>query len=339
MNCSHLIDTLEPRRMLASLASGVTWPTVLSARSSQKNWTIELVAGQNLTLAAGDVDSGAIQTELILIAPNNKALRRSVGENGSFISYNAPVSGTYRVRVRDVGRNDFGNVQVTAFYYQPSITDSDDAFVAESGRRRPATIEPGDLDVWTLTSAQGQFLSVHAAENTTGSSVDIGMLIIGPDGKVVTGGENERGVKLDIPNARSGNYYAVVYEAAADDSGRYGITFGRVPGEQYSGDPDTNTPLQNGVTRTGDMPAGDYDIWGINLSSGNSFSATLSRSGGSLNPELLLIDPTGQLVKSTNGNTSTTLTYSITTSGTWWLLGRDRDANSGGAFTILYSAS
>ncbi len=338
MRDDHMIDALENRRLFASLTSAVTWPTVLSVQSSQKNWTIDLTEGQNVTLAAGDMDAGAIQTELILIGPNNKAIRRSVGDVGSFISYNAPVTGTYRVRVRDVGRNDFGNVQVTAFSYQSSITDGDDAFAAESGRRRPATIEQGDLDVWTLTAQQAQFLSVHAAENSAGDSLDVGILVIGPDGKVVSGGEDEQGVKLDIPNATAGNYYAIVYEAGADDDGRYGITFGRVPGDQYGGDPDTVTPLQNGISRNGDMPGGDYDIWGIDLTAGDAFAATLTRNGGSLNPELLLIDPTGKLVKSTSGNTTTTLTQTITSTGKWWLFGRDRDANEGGAYVVVYSA-
>lgn len=334
---NHFVEPLESRQLFATLTSAETWPTVLSVNSSQKNWTIDLNVGQNVTLAAGDMDGGAISTELILIGPNNKAIRRSVGEVGSFISYNAPVTGTYRVRVRDVGRNDFGNVQVTAFKHVPNLTDSDDAFVAESGRRRPATIEQGDLDVWTLTAQQDQFLSVHLAKNP-GMTIDVGVLVIGPDGKVVTGGESAQGVKIDLPRAQAGTYYAVVYEAGADNAGRYGITFARTPGPQYAGDPDTATPLTSGVSRAGDMPPGDYDIWGINLSAGNSFSATLTQNGAGLNPELLLIDPVGNPVATTNGATTTTLNYSITSSGTWWLLGRDREADTGGLFTIVYTA-
>ncbi len=331
-----MIDLLEPRQLFASLTSAVTWATVLSVASSQKNWTIPLVAGQNVTLAAGDMSGNAIQTELILIGPNNKVIRRSVGEVGSFISYNAPVSGTYRVRVRDVGRNDYGNVNVTAFYYGANVVDGDDAFTLESGRRFSATIEQGDLDVWPVDVTAGQFLSFHTADQNAGTK-DMGMLIIDPNGQVVTGGENESGLKFDLTNPLTGRYYAVVYEAGADDSGRYGITMGRVPGVQYSGDPDTNTPLQNGVTRNGDMPSGDYDIFGINLTSGNTFTATLARNGGALNPELVLIDPTGEVVKTTNGNMTTTLNQSINSTGTWWLLGRDREADTGGLYTIRYA--
>ena len=333
-----LIDALEPRNLFATLTPGVTWNTNLNVSSSQKNWTVDLVAGQNVTLAAGDLSGSALQTELILISPANKVLRRSVGENGSFLSVNAPTSGTYRVRVRDVGRDHFGSVKVNAFFYAPTITDSDDAFSAESGRRRAADIDPGDLDTWTLTAQQAQFLSVHAAENNAGNAVDIGVLIIGPNGQVVTGAEDEEGVKLDIPNASAGNYYAVVYEAGANDTSRYGITFGRVPGTQYAGDPDTATPLSSNVTRSGDMPGGDYDIFGINLSAGQAFSATLTKGTGSLNPELLLIDPTGKLIKTTSGNTSTTLAQSINSTGQWWLFARDRDADAGGQYTIRYTA-
>jgi hypothetical protein len=333
------IDDLEPRQLFASLTPGVTYATSLTSASKEKNWTINLVAGRNVTLAAGDLSGGALQTELSLIGPNNTVLKTSTGSVGSFINTTAPTTGTYRVRLRDVGSNDFGNVNITAFYYASSITDSDDAFAAASGRRFAATIGPGDLDVWTLTAAKGQFLSVGATENSAGSALDVGVLVIGPDGKIVKSAENTKGVKLDIPSAAAGNYYAVVYEPGANTTGRYGITFGRVPGAQYTGDPDTQTPLTNGVTRTGDMPGGDYDIFGINLTAGQTFTATLTRgSTGSLDPELLLIDPTGKLVKTTFGTTGTTLTFKINTTGQWWLFARDHEGDDGGKYTIKYTA-
>jgi hypothetical protein len=334
-----LIDELEARQLFASLTAGQTYNTTLTSSSNQKNWSIDLVAGQNVTLAAGDLSDSALETELILISPAGKVLRRSVGDLGSFLSVNAPVEGTYRVRVRDVGRDNLGDVKVTAFFSQGSITDSDDAFAAQSGRRFAATIDPGDLDVWTLTATQAQFLAVGATENTSGSTLDIGVLVVDPSGHVVTGGENGAGVKFDIPNATRGNYYAVVYEAGADDDGRYGITFGRVPGVQYGGDPDTATQLQSGITRTGDMPGGDFDIFGIPLTAGQTFTATLSRGAtGSLDPELLLINPQGQVVTTNNGKLSTVVTATIPTAGTWWLFARDREGDDGGAYTIKFTA-
>ncbi len=335
-----LIDTLEPRTLFAAtLTPAVTYETSLKTSGAQKNWAIPLVAGQNITLSAGDTSGTALQTELILIGPTGKVFRRSVGQTGSFISLNVPITGEWRVRLRDVGRDDTGSVKVTAFFYAPTITDSDDAFVAESGRRRAATIEPGDLDVWTITASQGQFLSALATENTAGDPLDIGVLIIGPNGTVVDGGEDERGVKVDIASSSAGNYYAVVYEAGADNAGRYGISFARAPGEQYAGDPDTIDPLQSGVPRTGDLPGGDTDVFVAAVTAGQTITTALTGTTGSLDPEILLINPSGQVVATTHGVGTTTLTYNVPTGGNYWIVTRDREADDGGQYSLTYTLS
>lgn len=340
MRQNAIIDTLEPRQhFAATLIPGETYATRLATTGAQKNWTIPLVAGQNVTLAAGDRSGSALQTELILIGPTGKVYRRSVGEEGSFISLNVPVSGNWRVRLRDLDRDHVGSVQVTAFYYAPNITDGDDAFVAESGRRRAATADLGDLDVWTIPASRGQFISILASENTVGSPIDIGVLVIGPDGRVVTGGESETGVKIDIPNAMAGNYYAIVYEAGANDhNARYGISLAQTPGPQYTGDPDTIDPLVSGVPRVGDLPGGDLDIWGVTAGVNRTINLSIARGTGSLDPELLLVSPTGQIVASANGTTFASLSYNTgSLSGTYWIIARDREGDDGGQYSLTYT--
>lgn len=336
---NFIIDPLEPRQLFASLTPAQTYLTSISSPGVQKNWTIPIVAGQNITLAASDRSGGALETELILISPSGKTLRRSIGDKGAFMSYNAPVGGNYRVRLRDFGANNTGSVGVTAFYYASTITDSDDAFSAQSGRRFAATIEPGDLDVWTLSASQAQFLSVTATENKAGDVLDIGVLLIGPNGAVVSGKESEKGIKLDVAGSSAGTYYAVVYEPGADNTGRYGISFARAPGTQYSGDPDTATPLPPSTTRSGDLPGGDMDVFGIPISAGQRISATVTRTIGSLSPEMLLVDPTGRVVSTVDGSTTATLNYTATSGGTFWLVARDRESDNGGQYTIRYTFS
>lgn len=334
------IEPLENRRHLAAtLEPGVNYLTGIRSPGVQKNWHIDLVKGQALVLAASDAKGNDLSTELILKAPDGRTLNRAVGEHGSFLGRVAPMTGRYIVRLRDLGGDHTGSVKITAFWHQPNIVDGDDAFFAESGRRRAARIDPGDLDVWSIDATQGQFLSVMATENDKGNPVGIGVLIVDPNGRGIANQESETGVKLDIENAIAGRYYAIVYEKGADSpDAAYGISFAQTPGTQYPGDPDTATPLQNGVSRVGDLPGGDMDVWGINLNAGNNFSATLSRGTGSLDPELLLVSPAGEVVNSVNGSTTTTLNYTIPTSGTYWLIGRDREADDGGQFTIVYNA-
>ena len=347
-NQSFDVDTLEPRKYFAAtLIPGLTYETSIRTPGAAKNYSVTLEAGQNLMVVASDRNADANFTpSLRVIGPNNRTVRKSVSD-AAFVSINATVAGTYRVRVQDDGRDARGSIKLTGFFHAPSITDSDDAQVAASGRRFAATMEPGDLDVWTINYTRGQFLSVLATENTAGDPLNIGMQLIDSSGRVIAGGDDAEGVKTDLTKnqrrIRSGVFYAVVYKGVSGASGnalvsgRYGLSIAQAPGAQYAGDPDTATPLVAGETRNGDLPDGDMDVWGINLQAGDTFSATLSRATEALNPELLLVSPTGVPLVLKNGATTTTLTYQVPTAGQYWLIGRDREGDTGGRFNIRYT--
>ncbi|MBC7784264.1 MAG: hypothetical protein H7144_10525 [Burkholderiales bacterium] len=333
------MDQLEPRQLFAVLTPGQTVTTTISVIGQQKNWTVPLVAGRAVTVAAGDLGTGSFATQLSLINPSGAVVATNSGNAGAFVTTTALVTGTYTVRLSDVGNNQTGSARVTAFYYASSITDSDDAFAAESGRRRAATIQPGDLDVWTLSASQAQFLSTVATENRSGDVLGIGVQLIGPHGKIVQQKSSDKGVKIDVSNSAAGKYYAVVYEPGSNATGRYGISFARAPGTQYAGDPDTATPLPANTTRYGDLPGGDIDIFAITIAAGKKLSATVARTTGLLSPELLLIDPTGKVVATVNGSTTATLNYTAVSAGKYWLVARDREADNGGQFSIKYTLS
>ena len=79
-------------------------------------------------IAAGDNGSSNYTSEIDLYAPNGRAIARSVSADGSFIGKVIPLTGQYRIRVRDVHNNGMASVTLTAFYTGAgSITDSDDA--------------------------------------------------------------------------------------------------------------------------------------------------------------------------------------------------------------------
>jgi hypothetical protein len=331
---------LEGRCLFDTLTAGVTVSTAVNASRPQKNWSINLVAGQAIIVTAGETTTSAFQPQLILITPNRKAMARSVGESGAFISKVAPVTGTYVVRIRDTDGTHFSGVNITAaFTGSGSITDGDDATTMQSGRRFAAGISQGDLDVWKINAVGKQFLSIVANENTNGSSMGVGVAILGPDGTGVTAKESETGFAIDVPQVKAGTYYAVVYENGVNSSGRYGISLGLSPGVQTTEDPDTQTPLVSGATRTGDLPSGDIDLFQQSISAGKSLTVTVARNGSSVTPQILLIDPNGNQVAVTSGTSSATLTYRTTLSGTYSILTRNRDADTGGSYKLTYTLS
>ena len=338
------VDLLEPRQFLsATLTPGVSYDTGLKTAGAQKNWSFNLVAGQAIMASVGNVSTDApnFHPELILIAPNGKAIARSSGNIGALVSKSAPVTGTYRVRVRDTDDVATASIAITAFYTNgTTITDGDDGGTANSGERFPATISPGDLDVWQIPATAGQFLSVVANENDIGSGVGVGVLVVGPNGQGVISGASDTGLSLDVPKIQSGEYYAVVYDFGLTTTGRYGISFGQTPGPQTTEDPDTQTPLSSGVARNGNLPSGDIDLFQVPVTAGHTISVTASRTGGTTTPQILLIDPNGnEVAHSGTGATNTSVSTNTTVGGTWSILLRNAEPDDGGAYALTYTLS
>ena len=143
-----------------------------------------------------------------------------------------------------------------------------------------------------------------------------------------------------MPTARAGTYYAVAYVPGQNATGRYGFSVGQTPGGQYSGDPDTVDPLVSGKTRTGDIPAGDLDIYQASLAKGKTVTLTVGRgSTGTVEPEILLVDPAGKVVQSAHGTKTATLAYTLLTGGTYSIIIRNYEGDATGAYTFKYSVA
>src|SRR5947207_1235388 len=80
---------------------------------------------------------------------------------------------------------------------------------ADSGRRRAAGLEPGDLDVWTINTTKGQYISAVATENNPGSALNIGMLMIAPNGTIVGEKTSPTGLTIQTTHDQTvtGKYY------------------------------------------------------------------------------------------------------------------------------------
>jgi Ca2+-binding RTX toxin-like protein len=335
------VDVLEPRRLFTALTPGLSVTGTIATPSQVDTYTVPVTAGQTLVVALGETVTTAFDPQVQLIDPNGTPVRTDSNEIGVFYTTTATTTGTYTLKISDAGSNDTGSYQLTVFTPTPNFSYGEEGAEAESGRRRAATIGPGDLDVWTITTNAGQFISAEIAANTTGENINLGGILFAPDGSIVGQETSHTGLSIDVNHAttQSGTYFFVVYEPDANLTGRYGVTFARLPGKQATEDPDTNHPLANNETRDGQLPAGDFDIFSIPVNEGSTFAATLTRTSGNLQPELQLFNPDGSLVTSNNGATTTTINSTAGITGTYWLLARDRTSGGGGNYSIKYSLS
>lgn len=335
-------EPLESRQLLAAtLVAGQSVTTGIHTAGVQKNYFINLTKGQAFVIAAGDNGSTNYTSEVDLYAPNGRAIARSVSADGSFIGKVIPVTGQYRIRVRDVNNNGTASVTLTAFYTGGgTITDSDDAGTMSSGRRFAASISPGDLDVWAIPATKGAFINVVENENDNGASIGAGILLVAPDGSGVKSAESEQGVSVPITATQTGTYYAIAYEPGANASGRYGISVAVAPGTQTTEDPDTQTPLKAGVTRTGDLPSGDQDVFQVAIGRGDKVSFSAHRTSSTTTPAFTLVDPHGNVIASStdaSNDSSTQISATGTVSGIYYLVLLNGTTDTGGAYSLTYT--
>ena len=348
-----VIDALEDRRLFAALTAGVTAQTVVQPTTPNRNYTITLTAGQAVYLAAGEASASDFTTQLVLIGPNHKTVARSVGANGAFIGKVAPSTGTYVVRVRDNSGGHRSAVNVTAFFTGSTIVADGDGnneggAAAESGRAFAGGISPGDLDVYSFNNATaGAFMDLVANHNDPGNADGVGVALIAPDGTGVTSSESAAGVSITQTLKQTGTYYAVVYEPGADASGRYRFSVGLAPAVQTTEDPDTQTPLTSGQSRTGALPSGDADVFQSVLGKGVNVDIHVTRTSGTTTPQLSVINAAGQSVGSVVSNnedpaadpSDTDVVFTTIARGTYYVILTNASPDTGGNYSLAYAVS
>lgn len=334
-----LIESVESRRLLAALVSSSTVNGILATDTEIDNYTIAVTKGTPLVVSLGNPGAGGFVPRMQILSPGGSVVgsaSAAVGA-GAKLEIQASQTGTYTVRVFEDGQDASGNYTLTAFALGTQIDT--DTGVVESGRRFAANVSPGDLDVWTFSATKGQQLAAIVTENTSGSVMDLAVTLVAPDGTVISDIDDDAGVRIDHKATQTGTYYVIVSESGEDESGTYGITITRLPGPQYAGDPDT-TFLESGDSRTVSLPGGDADVWTVWAEAGVSISSTLAAVGNSaLNPQLLLYGPDGTLLNSGSGSASASVSAVAPLAGFYWIVGRDLEADTGGAANFIYHLS
>lgn len=332
---SGTIDALEPRRLMAALSSGALINRTISSSSQVDLHTITVSAGVPFIVAVHDTSNSSFTPRVRVLNPASSAVFTQTSADGLAAAVPTATSGTYTIEVS--AASGTGSYSVVVF--RPTAPSDTDITEAESGHRFADTIGgSGDTDFYYVDASAGNTVSVTATQNTPNLTFDPKLTFIAPDGRIVGQQGDEEGVRLEERATKTGRYYATISDDGGEDSGIFGFTATRVPGEQYAGDPDT-VPLASGVTRNINVPAGDADAFQIpNVKAGDSLSVTFSRdSGQELDPDMVLYDPNGaQVVRGTRAGGTTTLNVTASMTGSYWVVARDFEADDGGTGTFRY---
>jgi Ca2+-binding RTX toxin-like protein len=347
MKPQQTIEHLELRRLLAGtpLASGLSVTSTIGVSGETDTYSVTVPSGvSRFVVTVGATSGGGF-------APSLGSTLSSTSVSGGPKVYSVPGAGTYDVTVS--AGSATGGYRITAFV--PGVAQQDDdagEFVdtrdsedVNSGQRYAATIEPGDLDLFRIDVTANQRISVTLTENDAGSAIDPVLILLDDDGNLANDPTSfqqtdEEGVRVSADGTQSGRYWAIVAEAGSNDTGIYGIATARVPGTQYTGDPDT-APVDAGELRNGELPAGDVDVFEMpGIRRNDTVTITLNRTGGSLDPDLVVYFPDGsELTRGTrsNNNATSTITFNAATTGTHFVVARDFEADDGGTFDFRYT--
>ena len=331
------VETLEPRRLLTAIASDQTIFGSIGVVGETDDYTVQANAGESIIAAVGETVSTGFDPGIAIIAPDGTVLSSDfdqIGDNAA--AYDLPQTGTYTVQVRDGGGNETGDYAVTMVKLPGPQTPGDDGGVTQSGRLYQGTIGPGDLDVYQIPGVAGGSLELAVGDGTSGG-MEPGVILLGPDGAFIDerfSGNPFTGTNLGVTDLPlTGTYYAVVLDAASDETGDYGFTatsFGFGIGQVA--DDGGSTDAESGRLYDGSIVPGDIDVYTVSGDLGGSIVVAFGDgNSGGMDPAIQIFGPDGSQVASRvagNPFTGTNLAaYDLPFSGTYTVAVRDGGSN------------
>ncbi|WP_416376128.1 thrombospondin type 3 repeat-containing protein [Salinimicrobium catena] len=172
--------------------------------------------------------SGELQPEFRLISPTGNVVGHSwtFGESTQLVVADAPESGDYRVILGDSHVDNVGEYVLRLAQVPQAFTTSvgDEGGTLTNGANHTGVISLGDLDQWTFTANEGDFIQFTVAR--TSGELQPEFRLVSPTGDVVrhswTFGESTQMVVNAAPE--SGTYRVIIGDSHADNSGEYNLT-------------------------------------------------------------------------------------------------------------------
>jgi hypothetical protein len=196
-------------------------------------WTFTAAAGERIALHIGEItDTNDFRPWIRIWAPNGASLGSSAGVDAAEIGdVIAPVTGTYLVLVAsfDSGFDGTGTYRLTLAKTPGPITVSggDQGGDLPSGATRSGEIVRGDLDVWTLTIAAGQRISVQISETADTADFRPWIRVWAPNGASLGSAAGVSAAQIGpVAAPVAGTYLVLVgsFDSGFDGTGTYNLT-------------------------------------------------------------------------------------------------------------------
>jgi uncharacterized protein YfaP (DUF2135 family) len=193
-------------------------------------WTFTANAGDRIAVHVGEiVDNDDFQPWIRLWAPNGATLGDTSGTNAAAIESAAPITGTYLVLVAsfDSGLDGTGTYRLTMTHTPGPITVSpgDQGGPLSGGVPQSGEILQGDLDVWTVTLAAGQHVSVTVTQTSELDDFRPWLRLWSPTGATLGDASGTDSATVSATAPTSGTYLILVasFDSGLNGTGTYTV--------------------------------------------------------------------------------------------------------------------
>src|SRR5205823_1222381 len=176
-------------------------------------------------------------------------------------------------------------------------------------------IYPGDLDTWTFTATQGDYIALSmGAVAPMSAHFAPWIRLVSPTGVLLGSSATGTGASDVAATAPTSGTYTVIvgsltgFGGAVGGTGSYLLTLAQGTGAIVVSAGDEGGPMTNGATNAGTIYLGDLDTWTFTATQGKDVTlsmGTVAPASVHFAPWIRLVSPTGVLLRNSATGTAT----------------------------------
>src|SRR5439155_87811 len=252
-----------------------------------------------------------------LVSPTGALLANSSGASAAQTAATAPATGTYTVIVgtADAGNNATGSYLLTLAKAPGAFVTSagDEGGALTNGATQAGTIYLGDLDQWSFTATQGDYIALSMGEV---APVSAGfrpwIRLVSPTGVLLaTSSAGASAVQVATNAPTTGTYTVIVGTndgfGRNEDTGSYLLTLAKGRSEERRVGKECGAHLTNGATNDGTIHLDDLDQWSYTATQGDYIALSMGEvapTSAGFRPWIRLVSPTGALLAPSSAGAS-----------------------------------
>src|SRR5437588_341448 len=199
------------------------------------------------------------------------------------------------------------------------------------GDTNAGTIYLGDLDTWTFTATQGDYIALSmGAVAPMSAHFAPWIRLVSPTGVLLGSSATGTGASDGAATAPTSGTYTVIvgsltgFGGAVDGTGSYLLTLARWRGADAVGGSEERGAVNNGATNAGTIYLGDLDTWTFTATQGEYLAlsmGTVAPASVHFAPWIRLVSPTGVLLRnSATGTGASKIAVTAPASGTYTVI-------------------